>query len=717
MFLNPLMLAGLGGAMLPLVLHLLARSRFRTVDWAAMMFLQGADPRQQQSTRLKQWLLLLLRMMLVSLLAIALARPLVSDTFAAVASGGHLSAVLVVDGSLSTTAVENGKSRAELIRQAAIGVLSSLQKGDEAAVLVAGTAGRSATLTTDLARLADDIAAIKPSGRANLAESLARADELLNQPGQPNRRLFVICDRQALSWREADDAFRAAWRARAAKDSPPTPLIILPIGGTASDNLALQNLTVVNPPLVREQPMELEAKIRNFGLVRRAGVPVVLTVNGHDVGRATVDCPPDTTVPVRLTARIFETGPQVVTATIQLPSSAALPGITADDSFDLAVDITDPTRVLILSGDERSPKPASESFFATIALQPFAAAGKSGGDPCKVTVLPITSASPGDVQAAQVVILANPLPLSPALATAIEQFAYDGGGVMIAPGGLSRAADLNDRLYRDGAGCLPAKLNAATDQAEPVGLGQIDLAHPVTQFLRGRPDAPPATFSRWFKLAPLRADARVIASLSNGDPFAVECTVGKGRVMLLAIPIDADWSTLPLTSFYLPFMQSSVRWLTGFGADRNLSPGEPIVFSWTTAVEMRSASVTTPDGRVIPVEPLRQGERGEIRFAGTDQPGTYRVHLFIQHGKDLNVPFVVTRPSEESDLTAMRRDDWRKLETELNATVIEPDGRPIADLLTASRTGKEIWGLLVLGVIGCALIETWLAGRWSSEEG
>jgi len=716
MFLNPLMLAGLGGAMLPLVLHLLARSRFRTVDWAAMMFLYGAEPQQRQSTRLKQFLLLLLRMALVSLLAVALARPLVSDTFAAVASGGHLSAVLIVDGSLSTSAIENGKPRSELIRQAAIGVLSSLQKGDEAAVLIAGAPGPSAALTTDLSRLADDISSIKPSGRANLAESLARAADLLNQPGQTNRRLFVICDRQAVSWREVDSVFRAAWRARAGKDSVATPLLIVPVGGTGSDNLALQSLAVINAPIVRDQSVELEAKVRNYGAVRRPAVPVLLTVNGRDVGRASVDCPPDSTVPVRLTAKFPELGPQVVTAAIQLTgASGPSPGMAADDSFDLAVDVTDATRVLILSGDERSPKSAGESFFATIALQPFAASGKPGGDPCKVTVIPINAATPADVQAAQVIVLANPPPLTAPLATAIEQFAYDGGGVLIAPGSLSRAAEMNERLYRAGTGCLPAKLNPPADPSDPAGLGQIDLAHPVTQFLRGRPDTPPATISRWFKLAPLRPDARVIASLTNGDPFAVECTVGKGRVMVLATPVDADWSTLPLTSFYLPFMQSSVRWLAGGGVDRNLSPGEPITFNWTTTGEARSTTVTTPDGRVIPVEPLRQGERGEIRYTGTDQPGIYRVHLFIQHGKDWTVPFVVSSPSDESDLSAMRRADWQKLESELNATVIEPDGRPIADLLAGSRTGKEIWGLLLLGVIAFALIETWLSGRWSSE--
>ncbi len=713
MFLNPLMLAGLGGAMLPIVLHLLSRSRFRTVDWAAMMFLQGADPRQRQSTRLKQILLLLLRMLLVSLLAIALARPLVSESFAAVASGGHLSTVIVVDGSLSTAVVENGKSRAELIRQAAIQVLTSMQKGDEAAVVVAGPAGHSPVWTTDLSRIAEEITSLKPAGRANLAEAMAKASDLLNRPEATNRRLLVISDRQAISWREVDTAFRSAWRSRLSRDSAPTPLMIVPVGGVAADNLAVQGLTILNPPIVRDQPIEFEAKIRNYGAVRRPAVPVALNVGGREVGKGTVDCPPDSTVPIRLTARFYESGLQVVTAAIQ-PTPGPSIGLSADDSFDLAVDISDATRVLILSGDERPPKLSAESYFATVALQPFAAAGKTGSDPCKVTVVPVDSATSAEVSAAQVVVLANVTALSPAMATIIEQFIYDGGGVMVAPGNLSRPADYNEKLFRDGAGWLPAKLSPpGTD--EPTTLGQIDPAHPVLQFLRGRSELPPATVGRWFKLKPLRGDARTIASLANGDVFAAECAVGRGRVMLLSGPIDADWSTIPLTSFYLPFMQSSVRWLAGGGTDRNLLPGAPIVYAWTGG-EPRAATMQLPGGRSVPLEQQRQGDRTEIRFAGTDAPGVYRMRLAPAKGKETIVPFVVTSPNEESDLTPLRAADWKSLQRDLNATLVEPTGPSIADILAGSRAGREIWGLLLLGVIACALAETWVAGRWSREE-
>ena len=61
MFLNPLMLVAAGAAVLPVVIHLLSRSRYRSVDWGAMMFLDGADANRERRSRLRQWLLLAVR--------------------------------------------------------------------------------------------------------------------------------------------------------------------------------------------------------------------------------------------------------------------------------------------------------------------------------------------------------------------------------------------------------------------------------------------------------------------------------------------------------------------------------------------------------------------------------------------------------------------------------------------------------------------------------
>ena len=64
------MLVAAGAAVLPVVIHLLSRSRYRSVDWGAMMFLDGADANRQRRSRLRQWLLLAVRTALVAVLAV-----------------------------------------------------------------------------------------------------------------------------------------------------------------------------------------------------------------------------------------------------------------------------------------------------------------------------------------------------------------------------------------------------------------------------------------------------------------------------------------------------------------------------------------------------------------------------------------------------------------------------------------------------------------------
>ena len=78
-FSNAALLIGLAGAVVPLLLHLISRARYRSVDWGAMLFLEGLDARQQYSGRINQILLVALRMSVVAVLAMALAEPVLQQ--------------------------------------------------------------------------------------------------------------------------------------------------------------------------------------------------------------------------------------------------------------------------------------------------------------------------------------------------------------------------------------------------------------------------------------------------------------------------------------------------------------------------------------------------------------------------------------------------------------------------------------------------------------
>src|ERR1041384_7885196 len=100
------------------------------------------------------------------------------------------------------------------------------------------------------------------------------------------------------------------------------------------------------------------------------------------------------------------------------------------------------------------------------------------------------------------------------------------------------------------------------------------MTRPVVQVLCGRAQPlAPSTIGRSFPASAPQADAE-LAEYGSGDPFLIEGKSGRGRVLLVTTPLDADWSTLPLTNFYLPFVQSAVRYLAaGAVPDRNLRPG------------------------------------------------------------------------------------------------------------------------------------------------
>src|SRR5688500_13481362 len=107
MFENLIMLAGVGGAVMPLVIHLLSRARYRTAPWGAMMFLEEAAPARPHVGRMREWTLLMVRMAAVGLLAIALARP-VAGRLTAAAEPQRGAAVMVIDCSGSMSHQEAG---------------------------------------------------------------------------------------------------------------------------------------------------------------------------------------------------------------------------------------------------------------------------------------------------------------------------------------------------------------------------------------------------------------------------------------------------------------------------------------------------------------------------------------------------------------------------------------------------------------------------------
>jgi hypothetical protein len=87
-FLQPFILWGLPLILLPVLIHLLNRMRHRPQPWAAMRFLVSATRSSVNNARLRQWLILAMRVLAVLMLVLFLSRPLAGGWLGWVLSPG-----------------------------------------------------------------------------------------------------------------------------------------------------------------------------------------------------------------------------------------------------------------------------------------------------------------------------------------------------------------------------------------------------------------------------------------------------------------------------------------------------------------------------------------------------------------------------------------------------------------------------------------------------
>ena len=182
MFLNPWLLMGMTAVGVPVLIHLLNRRKYERVVWAAMRFVREALQKNQRRMRIEDLILLLLRCLIILLLALALARPTLRMATRLLA-GGKVTAVILVDQSLSMGAVDGTQTRLERAKLAADQIIDDLPNGSAAAVFAVSDVAREVLPqpTSDLGLVRQSIRQIALTDRSsNLLPPLLRALQTLS---------------------------------------------------------------------------------------------------------------------------------------------------------------------------------------------------------------------------------------------------------------------------------------------------------------------------------------------------------------------------------------------------------------------------------------------------------------------------------------------------------------------------------------------------------
>ncbi len=240
-----------------------------------------------------------------------------------------------------------------------------------------------------------------------------------------------------------------------------------------------------------------------------------------------------------------------------------------------------------------------------------------------------------------------------------------------------------------------------------------------------------------------RKPALVLARLQTGAPYLVSGQFGRGSILLLTAPLDADWSTLPAKPDYVAFVHELLFQLAARRGDRNVAVGQPLVSPLAANVEPTEFVFDSPDGEPreaqlggddtsrllllndtsLPgVYVLRKKEpngpasarsplpqRGEAGVRGGSKPGNAAPVKQPAFGPGREL-FVVNADRAESNLTPLTDEQIATLAADDRMQFArEPRDTRIADAENLPR--HELWQLLFLAFLGLLVFEVLLTRR------
>ncbi len=528
-YLQPWMLWALPAVLLPIIIHLLNRLRYRTVHWGAMMFLLKANKAATRRAKIRQYLLLLFRALVILFLVWAMARP-ITGGWIGKAAGGAPEVVLVL---LDRSASMEGRApdSQETKREHAIALLSQAAKQ---------SAGSRFVLIENVLRQPLEIADTASLGAMQMASATDTAADIpamlraaldylvKNKPG--SAEVWLASDLQSSNWRPDAPEWQDI-QARFAGLPQETQMRVLDLSSPGGTNLAIEMKSAdfrVRDVKTGKGQLALGFEIRTNG--KTGTFPLLVTRDG-----AKSQSDVKLTAPVqRLTMKFDAQKPEAGGGwgKLELP---------ADDN------LADNTAYFVSRPPLAMHTTVVGELPATTKIFRFAAAPDATRLDRTAEILPTARAANTKWKDTALVVWQGAAP-DEAEAKALEQFVNDGGVLLALPPGKneSTTGPLGITWSEiEKAGKDPLRVTAWDDLDGPLARTDSGTSLPLARLAVLQRQVPRATTGA----------AHVHGAFADGQPFLTGKRVGNGYVFACSTLPEDEWSSLGEGFVLLPMVQ------------------------------------------------------------------------------------------------------------------------------------------------------------------
>ena len=712
-FLNALLAFGATAFSVPLIIHLLNRSKYLTIDWGAMQFLDASVKVNSRRIQWKQLLLLLIRCLIPVLLALAMARPLI-QTWKDTAGSTPMSLAILLDDSLSMQSVNDKQGRIgekrNRIQQAVAQIqkiLEELPAGSDASVILGGkpvemwAQHQPSELSKRLLALNDRT---ESAGRLDLSEAARSAASWLEKSSNPRRHLLLVSDFQASEWKSTQqDLSRDLAKQLASRNVPiawsflnaATPAEAAVKDAASETNVSILSVESIPSQVVPQGKLTISVTLQNDSQ-EAAQVPMVLMEGLDEVERQSVTIAANSTSTVR-----FVWSPTKAEDTLIKVFADYDDASPQDHSMTKVVRVREPAKVLIIDGDRKREAMQSESDFVRLALTPFSLLRGEPGDLFTTSVVDAGGWNEAMLKDTDGVICCNLPDLNPDQRKSLRAFVERGGGLLFCLGDKVQVDKLNawESISEGGL-----RIGAWTTRTAWEGSIK-PTSSPAFELSKASLDS--LSSARFVARNTLKLDDALttppVTSIAYQDdqPFLVSAAIGAGRCFWMSSSCDDDDSNLPSLPVFLPLVQrmmtTAIRWPAGW---KETPLGETWIEnpSQATKLSVQLPGLTTRELAVEPNKPIDLGT-GRLEGVGQAMIGERRLY----NG------FATSSADRKQELarTLLAPEELETLAKSASASV-HNDADHWLNQERSNSNGKELWTWFWLGLLALFFAEMFL---------
>ncbi len=721
-FLNPLLLWGVALASIPIILHLLHKRQYQEVEWAAMRFLLQAVEKNSRRIRLEQLLLLIVRVLILSLLAFALAQPFFNAASKNNSTDLPTQRIIVIDTSYSMGQRVDQFSLLDKAKSVASSITETTRPGDTLQLVRISAIQPRAIVQQPALKAEQVLSEIEQlqltEEWGNIPETLQTVTEMLQQEGKHVRReIYFISDFQRESWLPASHTQQQQIHRKLEQLAESANLVMIDLGHSALSNIALTNLVPREQFLSTGHVIHLQATIRNNGINDIAGAKVELFLDGRLWKTETVNLKAG--APQGIDFQVTFERPGEHFAEVRLSDDVLL----VDNHRFVALPVHKELRILLVNGRPAGEPRETATYFLQKALSPSTIEETWTGFTRPFVIsegeLPSTDLSLYDT-----VIFADIGQFTKQETEMIESYARSGGSVIFSLGENVKADQYNQILYRKSKGILPAQLGNNIGNVKNPQTGyqfdSADLSHAIVKPFEGNPGTgleSTLTYRYTKTLLPPHDEkqtkqANVALRFANGDPVIIDSIYGRGRVLLITTSLDTRWGLWAVQRSFPPMIHEMVKYsVSGQWQQRMLIVNESLTETFPTSANLFSVDVVSPDKKTETISTTTTGRFPGISFENTKQSGIYRM--------DFKAPlnrtklFAVNLDPRESRLEKISEKEMRQtLLPDLQFLYMTKWQKKLSlPGHTASHSGK-ISQWLLIAVLCLLLVEQLMAWRF-----